>query len=282
MGLETLCPVVHDIYEPSTDTWQYVVADPSTKHCVVINPTHENDPEGTGVATSAPDVILSLVKRHGYLVDWLLETHPTTRHCTAVYYLRMQLLERQGFAPRTCGGANISSMKTSFQRKYGNQKRLTTDYDADFQDGDKFWVGNMKVTAVQLEGLKQEHLGYSIDEYLFGLNWFTQLTGLETTLDDSDLSTLRLRHLWLSMARVMAFPPQCRIYFGSGLGPLEDGGPFTTVHESRRSSQFLGMGEQDFVYHWKAKLAPSYPSDRPDSKRRLRAPQQKVASSKRS
>lgn len=31
-------PVVHDVYSPSTDTCQYIVADATTLHCIVLDP----------------------------------------------------------------------------------------------------------------------------------------------------------------------------------------------------------------------------------------------------
>jgi hypothetical protein len=279
MGLPNTRPVVHTLYEPSTGLCQYVVADQFTKRCIVINPIHEIDSEGRGIATAAPDAILSLIKTNGYTVDWLLETQPTGDRRTSVYYLRMQLLESQGFAPRTCGGANVTGMKKLFERKYGNRHRLTTDYHSELQDGDNFSVGNIKITAVQLDGLGQEHLGYVVGEYLFGLSPLAQLTGPET-VDEKDVSALRLRHLWLSIAKVMAYPPQYRIYLDRSPRPVESGDCFTTVHNSRQSNMFAHMEESDFVNYWKTQLRQEDVSDRPKSRRRLPSPKQNGATSK--
>ncbi len=88
-------PLVHSLYEPSTETWQYVVVDQQSRRCVIINPVHDRDPDYSGVSTKAPDAILDLVRRKEYAVDWLLETKPASQAQTAVYYLRMQLSESQ-------------------------------------------------------------------------------------------------------------------------------------------------------------------------------------------
>ena len=68
-------PVIHNIYSESTDTWQYVVADPTTGHCIVLDPVRDQCTDQAKIVTTAADAILILVQRHDYVVDYILETH---------------------------------------------------------------------------------------------------------------------------------------------------------------------------------------------------------------
>lgn len=199
-------------------------------------------------------------------MDWLLETQPIGNARTAVYYLRMQLYEMQGFAPRTCGGTNVTSLRRIFARKYGDKYSLTTKYDKELEDGDTMDVGNMRVLALQLDGPERQHLAFVIGEYLFGAHYFTHLHGLEHVVGNDGTEALRLRNLWLSMARVLSYPPRCRIYFDNSPGTPE-GEPYTTIHDQRSCNQFANMGELDFVGYWKARRNPDQSYEPPKSKR---------------
>src|SRR5690349_1144407 len=79
----TMEPIVHTVFEPQTSTWQYVVADPSTKTAVIIDPVLDFDPARNSITTKSADALLALVKEKGYTVDRLLETHVHADHLTA-------------------------------------------------------------------------------------------------------------------------------------------------------------------------------------------------------
>lgn len=263
-------PKVFAQFEKSTGTWQYVVADQETRRCVIINPTHNYDPDEAVVSTASPDALLDVVRRNDYKVDWLLETTPAGHNRTAVYYTRMQLLERQGFAPRTCGGSNVSFMSKNFARKYGGgRSKFTTTFEQEFHDGDVITVGNMCVMALEVDGPTNRHLGYVVGRHLFGFHYFTHLGGLERVLPDSDITALRLRHIWLSLAKILSFSPESRIYYDhTAWSDMEDA-PYSTVYDNRRCNKFAEMSEQEFIRYWKARLNPAcaVDADRPTSKR---------------
>ena len=59
-------PIVDGFFEKRTSSIQYVVADPETKRCAIIDPVHDFDPKSGGTATHSADALLAHVERKGY------------------------------------------------------------------------------------------------------------------------------------------------------------------------------------------------------------------------
>lgn len=163
-------PIIYDLFEPSTGVWQYVVADPNSHHCVIIDPiliqsTREDGPDDKFAA----DAILELVRSHGYLVDRLLTTDSSSNsRRTAIWYLRMQLLEKQGYAPKVAGGKLVSQFANRFERKFGPQSGFTSTCDEYLEDGMTMRVGSLQIRAMHLPGLAPGNFGYLIGQNIFG------------------------------------------------------------------------------------------------------------------
>lgn len=140
-------PHVHTIFEASTGTWQWIVADPSTKSAVIIDPVLDAVPKHNGICTTAADGVLNVVRENGYRVTRILETHTYRPHKTAAWYLRTQL----GNAPRICTGKSIAGVKRMFARQYQIQDAgWSKHFDAEFRDGQRFGIGNLHCLVVQL------------------------------------------------------------------------------------------------------------------------------------
>lgn len=161
--------IIYDLFEPSTGVWQYVVADPKTFHCVVIDPILiQTTEDGELDDKFAADAILELVRSHGYLVDRLLTTDTSNSKRTAIWYLRMQLLEKQGYAPQVCGGKLVSQFANRFERKFGPQSGFTSTCDEYLEDGMTMRVGSLQIRAMHLPGLAPGNFGYLIGQNVFG------------------------------------------------------------------------------------------------------------------
>jgi len=156
-------PIVHDVFEDKTGTWQYVVADPSTLIAVIIDPVLDYDRITQVVTTGAADSILSLVKNKGYKIDMILETHAHADHLTAAAYLRDRLGQERGQKPQIGIGRRIGQVQELFGERYGiPAKDYDGIFDKLFEDDETFNIGNLKVTALHLPGHTPDHLGYNI------------------------------------------------------------------------------------------------------------------------
>ena len=61
-------PEVEGFFDPRTGSIQYVVADPATKHCAVVDPVLDFDERSGATGTMNADAILSHVDENGLTV----------------------------------------------------------------------------------------------------------------------------------------------------------------------------------------------------------------------
>jgi len=156
-------PVVHDVFETATGTWQYVVADPATSVAVIIDPVLDYDPVTQVITTTSADALLALVKEKGYKIDKILESHAHADHLTAASYLQSRLAREQGSRPAICIGKRIGVIQALFGKRYGvPASEVEGVFDKLFDDDEEFAVGTLKGTAIHLPGHTPDHLGYRI------------------------------------------------------------------------------------------------------------------------
>jgi len=156
-------PIIHNVSESRTGSWQYVVADPSTSTAAIIDPVLDYDPATGIVATRTADALLSLVKDKGYKVDMILETHAHADHITAASYLQRRLAEKQGHRPRIGIGRRIVQVQEMFSERYQvPAEEYLGVFDKLFDDDETFLIGNLTATAIHLPGHTPDHLGYKI------------------------------------------------------------------------------------------------------------------------
>ncbi|KAF2212748.1 hypothetical protein CERZMDRAFT_13838, partial [Cercospora zeae-maydis SCOH1-5] len=143
-------PIIHTFYEQSTARHQYLVADPSTKEAIIIDPVLDRNPHSPGINTTAADQILYFVKEYNYHVVRILETHAVQEHPTSAWYLRTQLRDQDGQWPRICTGKALAGVQRMFARQYGVQNFASGSRFDSFRDGQVFAVGEMRVQCIHL------------------------------------------------------------------------------------------------------------------------------------
>ncbi|CAK7218393.1 hypothetical protein SBRCBS47491_003494 [Sporothrix bragantina] len=212
-------PIIHDIFESKTGTWQYVVADPSSKTAVIIDPVLDYDPTTRIITTDSANNLLSLVKEKGYRVDRILETHAHADHLTAASYLQNRLAQKQDHKPPIGIGKRITQVQKLFGERYGV---APVEYEAAFDhlydDNETFDIGYIKATAMHLPGHTPDHLGYMIGSK--------------------------------SARMLLALPDQTKIWTGHDYPPQGRGDPvpWMTVRDHREQNKHIrdGITRDDF------------------------------------
>ncbi|GLQ53340.1 hypothetical protein GCM10010862_05980 [Devosia nitrariae] len=105
-------PAVTGFFEPRTGSIQYIVADPGTHRCAIIDPVLDFDEKSGTIRTVEADKLLRFIADNGYEVEWILDTHPHADHCSAAQYLK----EKTG-AP-TAIGEKVTAVQTLWQGIY--------------------------------------------------------------------------------------------------------------------------------------------------------------------
>jgi len=156
-------PAIHSLFEDKTGTWQYVVADASSKKAVIIDPVLDYEAPTQTISTQTADDLLTTVLEEGYYIERILETHAHADHLTAASYLQQRLSSRQGFKPPICIGKRIQKVQKRFAVRYGIPAvEYENAFDHLFEDDEMFEVGSLRVKVVHLPGHTPDHIGYQV------------------------------------------------------------------------------------------------------------------------
>lgn len=203
----TQTPEVTGFYEARTGSVQYVVADPQTKKCAIVDPVLDYDEKSGATATIEADRILSFIAEKGYEVEWILDTHPHADHFSAADYLK-----RKTGAPTAIGAKVVEVQK--LWKGYYNWPDLPADgsqWDRLFEEGDTFTVGDISARVMFSPGHTLASITYVIGDAAF----------VHDTLFVPDSGTARAdfpggsaKVLWKSIQDILALPDQTRIFTG--------------------------------------------------------------------
>ena len=110
----------HFVREPQVDSFfdayscsvQYVVSDPCTGCCALVDPVLDYDENSGATATSSADALLAFVSERNLTVEWILDTHPHADHFSAAAYLK----ERTG--AKTAIGERVTDVQRLWKEIY--------------------------------------------------------------------------------------------------------------------------------------------------------------------
>ncbi|MGL3045646.1 MBL fold metallo-hydrolase [Acinetobacter pecorum] len=157
-------PVVQDFFEENTNTFSYVVSDPVTGHCAIIDSVLDYDAASASTSTTHADRIIAYVKAQNLTVEWILETHVHADHLTAAQYLKAEL-----------GGKIAMSQKISVvQETFGaiyhldmKQFNALQPFDYLFEDHEYFKIGKLDAYNIPTPGHTPACLSYVIGDAVF-------------------------------------------------------------------------------------------------------------------
>src|SRR5687767_9379808 len=79
----TCRPQVDAFFERRTCSIQYVVSDPITRCCALVDPVLDYEEKSGSIATVSADALLAFVRDRNLTVEWILDTHPHADHFSA-------------------------------------------------------------------------------------------------------------------------------------------------------------------------------------------------------
>lgn len=205
-------PLVKGFFDERTFSIQYVVADPETKKCAIVDPVLDFDEKSGATATSNADAILAFVEAQGFQVEWILDTHPHADHFSAARYLK----DRTG-AP-TAIGEKVVDVQKLWKGIY-NWPGFPADgsqWDKLFADGETFKVGNIPARVLFSPGHTLASITYVIGDAAF----------VHDTLFMPDAGTARAdfpggsaSRLYRSIMEILALSDETRIFIGHDYQP---------------------------------------------------------------
>ncbi|WP_404287419.1 MBL fold metallo-hydrolase [Microvirga sp. RSM25] len=208
----TARPQVDAFFDKRTCSVQYIVSDPATGRCALIDPVLDYDEKSGSVATTSADALLARVKEQGLTVEWILDTHPHADHLSASGYLK----DRTG--AKTAIGERIVDVQQLWKEIYnlGGFEADGSQWDCLVADGDDFQIGNMDVRVVFSPGHTLASIAYVVGDAAF----------IHDTLFMPDFGTARCdfpggdaRALWRSIQRILSLPSDTRLFSGHDYMP---------------------------------------------------------------
>ena len=237
-------PEIKAFYDPATFTVSYVLHDPQSRSCAIVDPVLDYAPNAGRTATHSASLIEAYVRERDLKVEWILETHAHADHLTAAHWLRGRLGGRIGI------GEHIREVQARFAALFGLEPGFRADgsqFDHLFKDDEVFQVGQLPVRVMHTPGHTPACVSYVAGDAVF----------VGDTLFMPDYGTARAdfpggdaQQLYRSIRRILALPPQTRLMMCHDYQP---GGREvkweTTVADERAENGWVrdGVSEAEFV-----------------------------------
>ncbi len=237
-------PQVRGFFDPATWTVTYVVHDGPGTPAAIIDPVLDYDPKSGRTRTASADQVIAFVKELGLKVEWILETHAHADHVTAAPYLKQQLGGLTGI------GTHITTVQKVFKGIFNLEPGFRQDgsqFDRLLDDGDVIPLGRLQGEVMYVPGHTPADVAYRFGDAVF----------VGDTLFMPDVGTARAdfpggdaKALYASVRRLLALPPQTRLFLCHDYPPNGRAVAFeTTVAQQRESNIHVrdGITEDEFV-----------------------------------
>ncbi len=237
-------PEVHPYFDPATNTISYIVVDSSTGHCAIIDSVLDIDYAAGKISYTSAGNLIDEVKKGGWDLQWIVETHVHADHLSAAPYIQSQL----------GGQLGISEHITEVQNTFGKIFNEGTDFQRDgsqfdrlFADGDSYSVGTLEARVMNTPGHTPACTTHVIGDCAF--------VGDALFMPDSgsgraDFPGGNARDLYRSIHRILLLPDETRLFMCHDYGK---GGRDilweTTVDEQKKNNVHIrdGVSEDEYV-----------------------------------
>jgi glyoxylase-like metal-dependent hydrolase (beta-lactamase superfamily II) len=240
-----MTPLVKTFFDEPTFTFSYVVSDPETKRCAIVDSVLDFDYAAGKTDTASADQIVDYVKAEGLTVDWILETHVHADHLSAAPYLKDKLGGQLSI------GEHITTVQNVFGKAFNEGSAFQRDgsqFDHLFKDEEQFKIGTIEARAMHTPGHTPACMSYLIGDALF----------VGDTLFMPDYGTARCdfpggdaHTLYISVQKIFSLPDETRMFMCHDYkAPGRDHYlNETTVGEERLHNVHVGEGkcEQEFI-----------------------------------
>lgn len=233
-------PLVKGFYEERSGSIQYVVADPATKCCAIIDPVLDYDEKSGSVATRSADAILAYIASEKLKLQWILDTHPHADHFSAAAYLK------QVTGVPTAIGARVTEVQKLWQQIYSmpEMKVDGSQWDRLFEHGDLFDIGELSCSVMHSPGHTLASITYVAGDAAF----------IHDTLFMPDSGSARAdfpggsaENLWSSIDAILSLPDDTRLYTGHDYRPGGREALWESTAEQRRHNPHVQNGRDEFM-----------------------------------
>ncbi len=197
---------IDSFFDPNTSTVTYIVSDPETKRCAIIDSVHDFDLHSGRISSESADKLIDYIKKMDLQVEWILDTHVHADHLTAASYLKKHLGGNIGI------GEHIKQVLSYWLPIFNTGADTPSDgtqFDVLFSDGEEFKIGHLTVKVIHTPGHTPDSVSYYINDAVFvGDTLFMPYVGTART----DFPGGSAETLYHSIQKIFALPDDTRIY----------------------------------------------------------------------
>ncbi|MCO4054652.1 MAG: MBL fold metallo-hydrolase [Bosea sp.] len=237
-------PEVTAFFDAPTNTVTYVVRDPHSASCAIIDSVMDIDYAAGRIAYESANQIIAFVRKHGLKVEWLIETHVHADHLSGAPYLQDKLGGKIGI------GEKITVVQDTFGKVFNEGTEFQRDgsqFDQLFKDGDEYRIGSMTAFVIHTPGHTPACMTHVMGNAAFVGDTLFMPDGGSAR---ADFPGGDARTLYRSIQRVLSLPGEMRLFMCHDYGPNgRDIRWETTVAEQRAHNIHVkdGIGEDEFV-----------------------------------
>jgi glyoxylase-like metal-dependent hydrolase (beta-lactamase superfamily II) len=237
-------PDVTAFFDPGTNTISYVVKDPGSAACAVIDSVMDLDYAAGRITYEHADEIIAHVRANDLRVEWLIETHAHADHLSGAPYIQEKVGGKLGI------GRNITVVQEVFGKVFNEGTEFQRDgsqFDRLFDEGDTYQIGGMTAFIMHTPGHTPACMTHVIGDAAFVGDTLFMPDGGSARADfpGGDAGTL-----YDSIQKVLALPDEMRLFMCHDYGA--NGREIrweTTVADEKAHNIHVGDGKtrEEFV-----------------------------------
>lgn len=228
-------PDVSAHFDEATNTITYIVKDPNSNHCAIIDSVMDIDYAAGRITYAAADSLIAEIAERGLTLDWIIETHVHADHLSAAPYIQQKLGGKIGV------GEKIMIIQETFGKIFNEGTEFQRDgsqFDALFKDGDTYMVGTMQAFAMDTPGHTPACMVHVMGNVAFAGDTLFMPDGGSARCDfpGGDAG-----ELYDSIMKVLSLPDETRLFMCHDYGPNGRAIQWeTTVAEQRAHNIHVG------------------------------------------
>jgi glyoxylase-like metal-dependent hydrolase (beta-lactamase superfamily II) len=230
-------PEVHGFFDAATNTISYIVRDPASTACAIIDSVMDIDYAAGRITYQHADELIAFIREKGWALEWKIETHVHADHLSAAPYIQDRLGGKIGI------GENITVVQDTFGKVFNEGTEFQRDgsqFDRLFKDGDTYTIGNLRAFAIHTPGHTPACMTHVIGDAAFVGDTLFMPDGGSARADfpGGDAGTL-----YDSIQKVLALPDSMRLFMCHDYGPNgRDIQWETTVGAEKEHNIHVGRG----------------------------------------
>ncbi len=234
----TVTPEVKAFFDPATFTISYVVKDPNSSSCAIVDSVMDIDYAAGRITYDHADELIAYVRDNGLTLEWQIETHVHADHLSAAPYIQQALGGKIGV------GTNITVVQEVFGKVFNEGTEFQRDgsqFDKLFEDGDTYMVGGMTCFAMHTPGHTPACMTHVMGDAAFvgDTLFMPDMGSARADFPGGDAGTL-----YDSIQKVLALPDATRLFMCHDYAPGgRDYAWETTVADEKASNIHVGEGK---------------------------------------